>query len=131
MKTIETKRDKLNHYAGLAMQGILSDYKTLKEIESCLVGNEESNDVIAEMSYLLARSMIEEEKKYNKYLKDTISVKDEIKKSGDLTLKEQEKQLIKLVLGKYGWNRKKAAEELGISERTICRKIKTFNLTEE
>jgi len=45
-----------------------------------------------------------------------------------LSLAETEIQLIKKALSKYSGKRKKAAEELGISERTLYRKIKEYDL---
>ena len=46
----------------------------------------------------------------------------------DLSLEKREKMLIEKALAKYHGNRRKAAAELGISERTIYRKIKEFNI---
>jgi transcriptional regulator with PAS, ATPase and Fis domain len=45
-----------------------------------------------------------------------------------LSLQEQEKEMIKRALVKYHGKRKPAAAELGISERTLYRKIKEFSL---
>ena len=42
----------------------------------------------------------------------------------------QEKDLIKKALEKHRGRRKNAAQELGISERTLYRKIKEYNLSE-
>lgn len=46
-----------------------------------------------------------------------------------LSLAETEKQLIKKALQKYNGRRKMAAAELGISERTLYRKIKEYDIT--
>lgn len=45
-----------------------------------------------------------------------------------LSLEELELEMIKKALDKYNGRRKKAAKELGISERTLYRKIKQYNL---
>jgi DNA-binding NtrC family response regulator len=45
-----------------------------------------------------------------------------------LSLEEKELEMIKKALEKYNGKRKKAANELGISERTLYRKIKQYNL---
>ncbi len=45
-----------------------------------------------------------------------------------LSLEQREKELIKKALVKYNGKRKKAANELGISERTLYRKIKQYDL---
>jgi len=56
-------------------------------------------------------------------IQDTEIVEDEV-----LSLQEKEKELIKKALEKYKGRRKLAAQELGISERTLYRKIKEYNL---
>lgn len=47
-----------------------------------------------------------------------------------LSLEERERELIQKALEKHRGKRKYAAKELGISERTLYRKIKEFNLAE-
>lgn len=47
-----------------------------------------------------------------------------------LSLEDQEKDLIRKALDKHRGKRKYAAQELGISERTLYRKIKEYNLVE-
>ena len=42
---------------------------------------------------------------------------------GDLSVRHNEEELIRQALHKHGGNRKKAAEELGMSERTLYRKL--------
>lgn len=49
-------------------------------------------------------------------------------KDSILSIEEKEKELIIRALQKYTGNRRKAAKELGISERTIYRKIKELNI---
>ena len=46
----------------------------------------------------------------------------------DLSIRTASMGLIEKVLKKHGGNRKAAAAELGISERTLYRKIKSMNL---
>ena len=46
----------------------------------------------------------------------------------DLSIQAVSKELIEKVLKKHGGNRKLASKELGISERTLYRKIKSMNL---
>ena len=58
----------------------------------------------------------------NKKTNDTIDV------SQNLSLFQQEKILIEKALDKHKGKRKYAAKELGISERTLYRKIKEFDL---
>ncbi|MCW5518731.1 sigma-54-dependent Fis family transcriptional regulator [Aureitalea sp. L0-47] len=53
---------------------------------------------------------------------------EEIEEEENLSLQDKELELIKKSLEKYGGKRKDAADELGISERTLYRKIKQYNL---
>ncbi|MDR2556456.1 MAG: sigma-54 dependent transcriptional regulator [Bacteroidales bacterium] len=48
----------------------------------------------------------------------------------DLSLDKKEKSLIEKALKRHHGNRRKAAEELGVSERTIYRKIKEYDIDE-
>ena len=52
----------------------------------------------------------------------------EVKAIESLSIQEKELELIKKSLEKHKGKRKLAAKELGISERTLYRKIKQFNL---
>ncbi len=60
---------------------------------------------------------------------DTIQDTEEIIEES-LSLEEKEKELITKALNKHNGKRKYAAEELGISERTLYRKIKEYDLNE-
>lgn len=59
---------------------------------------------------------------------DAFETHEEVEES--LSLEEREKELIQKALEKYHGKRKYAASELGISERTLYRKIKEYNLSE-
>lgn len=56
-----------------------------------------------------------------------LDISHEIKQES-LSLADKEKELIIKAVNKYGGKRKDAAQELGISERTLYRKIKEYNL---
>jgi len=75
---------------------------------------------------------IDNEKVINHFIeKPAISIKEEVKENEEeilLTLQEQEKILIEKALQRHQGRRKDAAEELGISERTLYRKIKEYLL---
>lgn len=51
----------------------------------------------------------------------------EVVETEDMSIRTANQELIEKVLRKHGGNRKAAAAELGISERTLYRKIKQFN----
>ena len=57
-----------------------------------------------------------------------ISYQESIEVEESLSLEEREKELIKKALKKHNGKRKNAAKELGISERTLYRKIKEFEV---
>ncbi len=59
---------------------------------------------------------------------DKYEYAEEIEEEENLSLQQKELELIKKSLEKYDGKRKDAAEELGISERTLYRKIKQYNL---
>lgn len=57
-----------------------------------------------------------------------ISYQESVEIEESLSLEEREKELIKKALKKHNGKRKNAAKELGISERTLYRKIKEFEI---
>src|SRR5690625_93012 len=60
--------------------------------------------------------------------KDSYDYAEEIKEEESLSLREKEIELIKKALERNDGRRKPTAEELGISERTLYRKIKLYKL---
>ena len=64
----------------------------------------------------------------NKDFEDKFDYIQEVKAIESLSIQEKELELIKKSLEKHAGKRKLAAEELGISERTLYRKIKQFGL---
>ena len=66
--------------------------------------------------------------KNNKDFDDEFDYIQEVKAIESLSIQEKELELIKKSLEKHDGKRKLAAKELGISERTLYRKIKQFNL---
>lgn len=60
--------------------------------------------------------------------KDTYDYAEEIKEEESLSLQEKEIELIKKALERNDGRRKPTADELGISERTLYRKIKLYKL---
>ena len=64
----------------------------------------------------------------NKDFEDKFDYIQEVKAIESLSIQEKELELIKKSLEKHAGKRKLAAEELGISERTLYRKIRQFDL---
>lgn len=79
---------------------------------------------------LLTNTESESQHQQSVYENDTedIEAHEEVEES--LSLEDREKELIKKALEKHNGKRKYASEELGISERTLYRKIKEYNLSE-
>ena len=48
-----------------------------------------------------------------------------------MTLEDMEREVIHAVLNSVGWNRREAAEKLGIGERTLYRKVRKYGLEED
>jgi transcriptional regulator with PAS, ATPase and Fis domain len=60
--------------------------------------------------------------------KDQYDFAEDVEEEENLSLQQKELELIKKSLEKYQGKRKDAADELGISERTLYRKIKQYDL---
>ena len=59
---------------------------------------------------------------FNEPIQESIEIEE------SLSLEEREKELIQKALKKHQGRRKNAAKELGISERTLYRKIKEYEI---
>ena len=77
----------------------------------------------------VARSLPESGKNIDIEDRGNFEVHQEVEES--LSLEDREKELIKKALDKHRGKRKYAASELGISERTLYRKIKEYNRTDK
>ncbi|MDG2139622.1 MAG: sigma-54 dependent transcriptional regulator [Flavobacteriales bacterium] len=98
-----------------------NDLNELKKITHNLIT--ESSDNSLEKSNLAIFNDIKEDKKDETYKNEqTIEIEE------TLSLMQQEKKLIIKALSKHKDRRKDAAKELGISERTLYRKLKEFEL---
>ena len=71
---------------------------------------------------------IPEKSKVEKQKNDPYDFAEEVEEEETLSLHEKEVELIKKSLERNQGKRKPAADELGISERTLYRKIKQYNL---
>lgn len=129
-----------------------NDLNDLKSLTSELIKNKGSNDFSHQEKSLINRvftpenqvqnpnSMLYFEKNAGPYQnpgnldendEDYGEVEDieiEDTKQNSLSLQNNERELIVKALEKYNGRRNKAADELGISQRTLYRKIKQYNL---
>jgi len=55
-------------------------------------------------------------------------VEDDGDDASGMTIEEIERESIRRALERNNWNRKRTAEDLHISERTLCRKMKQYDL---
>jgi DNA-binding NtrC family response regulator len=74
----------------------------------------------------LVKSNNEQEEEFIEVLTEPFQDHEVIEES--LSLQDQELEIIKRALQKHRGKRKSAARELGISERTLYRKIKEYNI---
>lgn len=99
-----------------------------------LYGNEDGEDVDSEELDALSNENLEvlqipqNSPKAESREKDKYYFAEEIEEEEPLSLQDKELELIKKSLERHSGKRKAAAEELGISERTLYRKIKQYNL---
>ena len=82
-----------------------------------------SDDIPGESDHLIARQNASRPTRDEEGIMDTEEIVEE-----SLSLEEKEKELIRKALGKHNGKRKYAALDLGISERTLYRKIKEYNI---
>jgi len=122
------------------LKGDVNELKKLVyEIMKRNVGNQSENDdyqLIQRFNKLYDNNKdesIEEEEENKVYQPKIISKEDTINSSQEiveesLSLADKEKELIIKALNKYNGKRKNASQELGISERTLYRKIKEYSI---
>lgn len=90
---------------------------------------EELTDIIDENDAQNDVEILEvRDSKNNQQEKDKYYFAEEIEEEETLSIKDKELELIKKALEKNQGRRKAAADELGLSERTLYRKIKQFGL---
>ncbi|MCL9804668.1 sigma-54 dependent transcriptional regulator [Flavobacterium amniphilum] len=97
-------------------------YGTSKENESEILFEEEPRISVIPTEEAIEEEYIDEDEEGNYIFADTVEEVD------SLRLDQKEIELIKKALERNKGKRKAAADELGISERTLYRKIKQFDL---
>ncbi len=129
-KVLFDLKDDVNELKKLVF-GIINSNK------SNLTENDESNSLIKSIQHLYAKSTAEvEENATPEVYKPKIIAPEEAFDAHEdieeesLSLADKEKEMILKSLQKHNNRRRKAAEELGISERTLYRKIKEYDINE-
>jgi transcriptional regulator with PAS, ATPase and Fis domain len=90
--------------------------------------SEEQEENLEDLQVLALPQNSENKKTYPSETNDKYHFAEEIEEEETLSLHDKELELIKKSLERHSGKRKLAAEELGISERTLYRKIKQFDL---
>ena len=116
MKTENTSKVKEEH--STLINKMYSDTQSSEETLATLVEEQEPAD----------DSNIEVLNIPEKASEDKYHFVEDIEVEESLSIHDKELELIKKSLEKYNGKRKDAADELGISERTLYRKIKQYNL---
>jgi transcriptional regulator with PAS, ATPase and Fis domain len=113
------------------------DVNDLKQLVMSLMQNDKSIDVLSDNTHIIKRlyqNLDDVRHDDNpiivnpdeKNIIEPVQVPEEIEES--LSLEKKEIDFIKKALSKHEGKRKDAANELGISERTLYRKIKEYNI---
>ncbi|WP_299253449.1 sigma 54-interacting transcriptional regulator [uncultured Lacinutrix sp.] len=92
-----------------------------------IYGDNDDEETLEDLQ-VLAIPQKSETKNYAPETDDKYHFAEEIEEEETLSLHDKELELIKKSLERHSGKRKLAAEELGISERTLYRKIKQFDL---
>ena len=120
-----------------------NDLNDLKKLTLELMQGEDSNDVKEKNQGLIEKIYGEDEQNQDSNnldlqsdvninvhneIEDSFEYAETIEEEETLSLQDKEVEMIKHALVRTGGRRKNAAKELGISERTLYRKIKQHNL---
>ena len=93
-----------------------------------IYGDNNTEESLDDLQVLAIPQEVKKEQTYKAETEDKYHFAEEIEEEETLSLHDKELELIKKSLERHGGKRKLAAEELGISERTLYRKIKQFDL---
>ena len=100
------------------------DLNELKKVTYDLIQKEDNSEILQSIN----STIFKEEKEKENLVLDQEQITQTIDVEESLSLFEHEKKLIEKSLLKHKGKRKDAASELGISERTLYRKLKEFGL---
>jgi transcriptional regulator with PAS, ATPase and Fis domain len=113
------------------------DMNDLKQLVMGIINNDNPSAVLRENKQIIQRLYKEEEPDkvetpeiivdpMDQHLSEPVQEPEEVVES--LSLRKKEEDLIRKALDKHDGKRKEAARDLGISERTLYRKIKEYDL---
>ncbi|WP_290701762.1 sigma-54 dependent transcriptional regulator [Lacinutrix sp.] len=93
-----------------------------------IYGDNDNEDALEDLQVLAIPQETKTTQNFTENSSDKYHFAEEIEEEETLSLHDKELELIKKSLERHSGKRKLAAEELGISERTLYRKIKQFDL---
>lgn len=118
-----------------------SDINELRSLIKQIISNDENTNISIESLKRIYQEPVPQKKEteendsfedinkhHNNISNDEVNYIESQLIEESLSLEEKEKEIIKKALHKYNGRRKHAAQELGISERTLYRKIKEYNI---
>lgn len=131
-KVLFDMKSDLNDLKKLTMELMKHDSSKVKEEHEGLIekiyGNNEEEEVVPEEITDEQLEVLQIPQKNIPDKQDKYYFAEEIEEEETLSLQDKELELIKKSLERHNGKRKAAAEELGISERTLYRKIKQYDL---
>ncbi|WP_423819900.1 sigma-54 dependent transcriptional regulator [Salinimicrobium sp. TIG7-5_MAKvit] len=132
-KVLFDMKSDLNDLKKLTLELMENDgHKNVKEENESLInkiyGNNDEEDVIPEEITDEELEVLQIPQQNPSDKQDKYYFAEEIEEEETLSLQDKELELIKKSLERHNGKRKAAAEELGISERTLYRKIKQYDL---
>lgn len=131
-KVLFDMKSDLNDLKKLTMELMKHDSSKVKEEHEGLIekiyGNNEEEEVVPEEITDEQLEVLQIPQNNAPDKQDKYYFAEEIEEEETLSLQDKELELIKKSLERHNGKRKAAAEELGISERTLYRKIKQYDL---
>lgn len=132
-KVLFDMKNDLNDLKKLTMELMENDsHKNVREENESLIkkiyGNNEEEEVIPEEITDEQLEVLQIPQQNTPDKQDKYYFAEEIEEEETLSLQDKELELIKKSLERHNGKRKAAADELGISERTLYRKIKQYDL---
>lgn len=131
-KVLFDMKSDLNDLKKLTMELMKHDSSKVKEEHEGLIekiyGNNDEEEVVPEEITDEQLEVLQIPQNNAPDKQDKYYFAEEIEEEETLSLQDKELELIKKSLERHNGKRKAAAEELGISERTLYRKIKQYDL---
>jgi len=136
MKKDMTELKKLvleSYQSGGLNQNIINKHSNLfEDMDSNVSFDDQSQGASSSLPLIIDSNKRKDNENYEDSYDDDESIEDIIHEEDDhsLSIEKKEKELIIRALKKHNNKRKYAAQDLGISERTLYRKIKQYDITE-